>query len=434
MENQKRGTPGDGMRVLIAEDSALQAALLRKLFEGAGYQAVVARDGREALSKLYEGELPAVVISDIDMPEMDGYELCRAIKQQARSRHIPVILLTHLRDPRNVIVGLQAGADNYVTKPYDGERLLERVESLRRSPALYRDNGPERPLEVSMAGETFSIEAGRGQILNLLLSTFESAVWQNRLLRQTNDQLQVMHREMAEKNEQLRQSMETQNRFVGMAAHDMRNPLSVMLGYSHLLVDEMVGPLHGDQLKFVSSILAATESLLQLVNDMLEISAIEAGNLRLELVETDLGAVVRHAVEMNGFLARNKGIAMQVETDPLPPMRIDPGKMDQVLNNLLSNAAKFSHCGTSVMVELRRKEDGSVRLSVTDQGQGIPLHEQADLFQPFQRTSVQGTAGERSTGLGLAIVKRIVEGHGATITVQSQPGHGSTFTVTFPPV
>lgn len=418
-------------RVLVVEDSALQAALLRKLLEGDGYAVTVASDGSQALEKL-EADLPTVIISDIDMPKMNGYEFCRAVKADPRIRHIPVILLTNLSDPRNVIEGLQAGADNYVTKPYDGPGLLARVESLRLSPELYSDPGPEQPLRVSLSGDTYTIEAGRGQILNLLLSTFESAVWQNQKLRDSNDKLQLTYRELAERNDELQRAIETQNRFIGMAAHDMRNPLSVTLGYSQLLLDGVLGPLSATQPKVVTSIVKATESLLQLVNELLEISEIESGNLRLELVDTDLPALVRHAVEMNGFLAKNKGIRITAELDSISPMRLDPGKIDQVLNNLLSNAAKFSHSGTEITVGLKRRDDGGVLLTVRDQGQGIPPEEQANLFIPFQRTSVRGTAGEKSTGLGLAIVKRIVEGHGATISVQSEPGNGSCFSVLFP--
>ena len=417
--------------ILIVEDSALQAALLRKLLEGAGYTVLVARDGQEALTKL-EGELPFVIISDVDMPDMNGYELCHAVKTQATTSHIPVILLTGLGDPRHVIEGLQAGADNYVTKPYDGQRLLERVESLRRSPDLYRYRADEEPLEVSVAGETFPIVAGRGQILNLLLSTFESAVWQNQKLRQSNDELQLMHQEMAQKNSELEKSIETQNHFIGMAAHDMRNPLAVMLGYSQLMLEGVVGPIEGNQKKFVGSIHKAAQSLLQLVNELLEISEIEAGNLQLDLTETDLSALVRNAVEMNGFLAQNKNITILADLQEVQPLMLDSSKIDQVLNNLLSNATKYSHPDTTVRVELGREPCGGVRLAVVDQGQGIPLAEQTELFQPFHKTSVKGTAGEKSTGLGLAIVKRIVEGHGATIGVESEPGKGSTFTVRFP--
>lgn len=418
--------------VLIVEDSALQAALLRKLLEADGYSVTVASDGRQALKSLESDLLPLIIISDITMPEMNGYEFCRAVKGQTRTQDIPVILLTSLTDPRSVIEGLRAGADNYVTKPYDGPALLARVESLRLSPQLYRDHGPDRPLEVSLAGETFVIEAGRGQILNLLLSTFESAVWQNQKLRDSNDKLQMMHQELALKNEELREAIATQNKFIGMAAHDMRNPLSVTLGYSQLLLDGVMGPLSSSQPKVIASILKATESLLQLVNELLEISELESGNLRLQLVETDLTALVRHAVEMNGFLAKNKGIRVTAELDSLPPMRLDPGKIDQVLNNLLSNAAKFSHPDTEIAVRLKRPDSGWAVLTVHDQGQGIPKEEQANLFIPFQRTSVRGTAGEKSTGLGLAIVKRIVEGHGGTITVESEPGKGSCFSVTLP--
>lgn len=417
--------------ILIVEDSPLQATMLRKLLQGGGYQVVVTRDGCEAIRSLEE-VLPFVIISDVDMPEMDGYELCRVVKSDPRTQHIPVILLTSLSDPKNVIAGLQAGADNYVTKPFDGPGLLTRVSSLLQSPDLYRENGPGKAIEVNLSGEMFTIKAGRGQILNLLLSTFESAVWQNQKLRLANDELHSLHQEMADKNEQLEASLETQNRFLGMAAHDMRNPLSVMMGYSQLLVEGMVGSLEPTQLKLMKSISRASESLLSLVNELLEISELESGNLRLELVDTDLTALVRHAVEMNGFLAKNKKIIITPDLDSLSPMRLDAGKVEQVLNNLLSNAVKFSHPETEIFVRLKRRPNGGANLVVEDHGQGIPAEEQSQLFQPFQRTSVRGTAGEKSTGLGLAIVKRIVEGHGATIELDSESGRGSRFIVNFP--
>jgi signal transduction histidine kinase len=238
---------------------------------------------------------------------------------------------------------------------------------------------------------------------------------------------------MAEKKEQLEQAVETKNRFIGMAAHDMRNPLTAMLGYSQLLLDETVGPMAELQTKFVGSIHKASEALLQLVNELLEISEIDSGNLRLELMSLDLAGVVRNAVEMNGFVAKGKNISVIADVEGPAVMKLDPGKIDQVLNNLLTNAVKFSHSGTEVRARLRRLEDGCWQLAVIDQGLGIPQAEQSSLFQPFQKTSVRGTAGEKSTGLGLAIVKRIVEGHGATITVESEPGKGSSFLVTFPP-
>lgn len=423
---------GTGVHIMIVEDSAVQAAVLKKLLQTEGYQVSVASHGRQALELLSQG-LPEILISDIDMPEMDGYELCQAVKGDPRTRHIPVILLTNLSDPRNVVKGLQAGADNYVTKPYDGPGLLERIRSLRCSPDLQQKPSVAPPLEISLAGESFTIQAGRAQILNLLLSTFESAVLQNQKLQRSNEQLQIMHRELAEKNRELEQAIETQNRFIGMAAHDMRNPLTVAQGYSQLLLEGALGTLEPTQEKVIRSIHKASESLLQLVNELLEISEIESGNLRLELGPTNLPELVHHAVEMNGFLAKKKDIQISEELDALPPLTLDSAKIEQVLNNLLSNAAKFSHSGTEIKVALRAQDDGGARITVADQGQGIPPGELSNIFLPFQKTSVRGTAGEKSTGLGLAIVKRIVEGHGGTITVESQPGQGSCFSVSLPP-
>ncbi|MFN8608108.1 MAG: hybrid sensor histidine kinase/response regulator [Vulcanimicrobiota bacterium] len=423
----------DGLHILVAEDSALQAAVLRRLLNENGYSVTVARDGQAAWDQLERmNEAPALVISDIEMPCMDGYALCAKIKSDARFRNVPVILLTNLGDPLHVVSGLQAGADNYITKPFDSKLLLARIASLLASPDLYQHTTSAEPLSFRLNGKDFTIRSNRGQILNLLLSTFEGAVSQNHQLRTSNEDLSAAHAEIAEKNDQLKKVMALQNQFLGMVTHDMRNPLGVIQGYSRILADGLAGPLSEKQAKFLLAIHRSAKSLIALVNDLLEISQIESGNLRLDKQSTDLVALVEQAVELNGFLAEDKNIQIHPNLQPVPPTMLDPNKIEQVINNLLSNAIKYSHCNTQVQLTLRPAETGWVELSVADRGQGIPKEEQANIFQHYQRTSVKSTAGEKSTGLGLAIVKRIVEGHGGTIELDSEPGRGSTFTVRLP--
>ena len=167
-------------------------------------------------------------------------------------------------------------------------------------------------------------------------------------------------------------------------------------------------------------------------NDLLDVAKIESGKLDLHPVSTDIADLVQDNVHLNRVLASNKDIEIQTAIDgPPPTMQLDPDKIEQVLNNLISNAIKYSHPNSTITVQLTR-EDAHALLSVRDEGQGIPAEDIDKLFQPFQRTSVQSTAGEKSTGLGLVIVKRIVEGHGGTIWVESAVGEGSTFFVSLP--
>ncbi len=172
--------------------------------------------------------------------------------------------------------------------------------------------------------------------------------------------------------------------------------------------------------------------MLQMVEDLLDVSAIESGRLVLSPKPTDLVALIDRNVALNTILAEGKQIRLSFQHDQSPPsVLLDPVKTEQVLNNLISNAVKFSHPGSQVAIGLDQQED-QVVISVRDEGQGIPADELDRLFKWFGRTSVRGTEGERSTGLGLAIARRIVEGHQGRMWVESQVGEGSTFYVALP--
>jgi signal transduction histidine kinase len=246
-----------------------------------------------------------------------------------------------------------------------------------------------------------------------------------------NNELVAMQRELARKNAELERLNEQKNELLGMAAHDLRNPLQSILSYSDFLLEDLSDELSEEHREFLSIIQSSTEFMATLVNDLLDVAKIESGKLQLNVEPTDLPPLVEQNVSLNRPLARNKDIALRASVDELPTMELDRAKMEQVLNNLISNAIKYSPSDTTVDVRLYR-EHGKAVLSVRDRGQGIPEDELDALFEPFATTSVQGTAGERSTGLGLVIAKRIVEGHGGEIEVESEVGEGSNFVVTLP--
>ena len=220
--------------------------------------------------------------------------------------------------------------------------------------------------------------------------------------------------------------------FLGIAAHDMRNPIGCILALAKLLYLEAGTVLTEEQLEFLSDIERSSQFMLQLINDLLDISAIEAGRLHLNRRPSDPRKLLERNVSISAKLARQKQIHVDLQIEgELPKLSLDEGKIEQVLNNLISNAVKFSRPGA--VVEVRAEaHDGGVLTSVRDQGPGIPETERDKLFQPYGRTSVRSTASEPSTGLGLAIARKIVEGHGGRIWMESQVGVGSVFLFTLP--
>lgn len=247
-----------------------------------------------------------------------------------------------------------------------------------------------------------------------------------------NNELADAQRELAKKNADLAALNEQKNRLLGMAAHDLRNPLGIIMSYAKFLNHMAGAKLDAKELQFVAQIEKSSQFMLRLLEDLLDVSQIESGRLNLVLAPNDLAMLVRNNVELNRVLAGAKDIAIELEMPAeLPPVDMDATKIEQVLNNLISNAVKYSHAGTTVRVALEADGD-EVRVSVRDQGQGIPAAELGKLFQAFSKTSVRTTAGEKSTGLGLAITRKIVEGHGGRIRVDSRVGEGSTFSFSLP--
>ncbi|OGK09488.1 MAG: hypothetical protein A2W80_04495 [Candidatus Riflebacteria bacterium GWC2_50_8] len=232
--------------------------------------------------------------------------------------------------------------------------------------------------------------------------------------------------------EHLRQLNELKNKFLGIAAHDLRSPLGVVQNYIELLEDpEILGDAERRK-HILDRINAVTTRMLNLINDLLDISAIESGQLKIERQPVDLVAFLNEALVNHELSARMKNIKVIGEIpSALPGVEIDAKRIAQVIDNLISNAVKFSPAGTTVTLHASA-ENYSVRISVTDQGQGIPEEEQKKLFQEFGKTSVKPTDGEKSTGLGLAIVKKIIIGHDGKVGVSSKIGSGSTFYFTIP--
>jgi len=232
---------------------------------------------------------------------------------------------------------------------------------------------------------------------------------------------------LRQSNDQLRELNNQKNEFLGMAAHDLRNPIAVIWNSSSVLSRYSSGNLSEKQKEFLKKIYDTSKFMLELLNSLLDISKIESGKLELEITNNNYPDFVRKNIEFNRFFATEKGISIDsVLSDDIPLVNFDKNKIEQVLNNLISNAIKYSHPNTTIRIEVLKEKDFVVT-KVIDQGQGIPENELPHVFKAFQKASTKPTAGEKSTGLGLAIVKKIVEGHQGIIGVESKVGKGSNF-------
>jgi signal transduction histidine kinase len=246
-----------------------------------------------------------------------------------------------------------------------------------------------------------------------------------------NDELGNLTRELARKNAELARLDEIKNRFLGMAAHDLRKPVGAMLTYSEFLIDEATAKLNEEQQRFLGIIHASCDFMSRLIDDFLDIAVIESGKLTIQYATVAPAAIIAGSLAVAEVHARRKGVTCQVDAPPQPHIQADAPKMEQVLNNLVLNAIEHSKPGDTILISTSIANDAWT-VVVKDRGTGISPSDLARLFSPFESGSVPKTAGERSTGLGLAIAKKIVEGHGGTISVESTPGAGTTFTVRIP--
>ncbi len=247
-----------------------------------------------------------------------------------------------------------------------------------------------------------------------------------------NQELSNLARQLQKSNAELTRLDRLKNQFIGMAAHDLRKPLGVVMAYSEILLDEMNHTLSDEHRQFLKSMMDASVFMRRLIENFLDVSLIESGHFELTLVKTHLFQVVEQALEIVRHVARRKDIEIKVTHDPrIPLLLIDSPKVEQVIVNLVANAIEHSYPGSPVTVRTVL-DDAGARILVEDKGTGIPEEILGELFSIYGRGHGRKTAGERSTGLGLAIARKVIEQHAGFISVQSELGSGSTFTVTLP--
>jgi signal transduction histidine kinase len=353
--------------ILIVDDTPGNLDLLVDLLEKHDYDVRVARCGRRALAAAAAAP-PDLVMLDINMPEMDGYEVCRRLKAAEATREIPVIFLSVNDEAMDKVLGFRAGGADYVTKPFQPEEVLARVDHQVRLARLQRDLVAEREA---------AFEASRAKSV-----------------------------------------------FLANMSHELRTPLNGILGYVQLM--ERDESLTEAQRENLGVIMRSGEHLLALINDVLSISKIEAGQATLNERTFDLARLLQGLEEMFRVRAEAQGLHLIFDLAPTLPRHAsgDDGKLRQILINLLGNAFKFTDSGG---VALRAGwEEGIARFEVEDTGHGIAPDELGRIFEPFVQTEAGVRSGE-GTGLGLTITHNFVELMGGRIEVRSEVGKGTAF-------
>lgn len=247
-----------------------------------------------------------------------------------------------------------------------------------------------------------------------------------------NNEMANVQRQLTKKNTELDRANQLKNRFLGIAAHDLRNPLNIIQSYADFLIDEAGELLEEEHMEFLNRIMYSSEYMLKLIENLLDYSRIESGEMKIDTERFDIIGFARRIIDLNNVLAQRKNITISLDTQQQElEISADKQKLEQVFNNLLSNAVKFSYPDSEINMNIEQ-QDKQIYIAITDQGRGIKSADLEKVFVPFTTISRKGTAGEKGTGLGLSIVKKIIENHRGKIWVESKEGEGTVFKMSFP--
>jgi two-component system sensor histidine kinase/response regulator len=453
-----------GAEILIAEDSQTQAEQLRHYLHSRGYAVVVTRNGKQALASAVQSK-PAMVITDVVMPEMDGYTLCREIKSSPALKDVPVVLLTSLSRPQDIVRGLECGADSFVRKPYDDTYLVSRVEYILTNIELRKSERLQVGVRLQFGGQSHFITAEKQQILDLLISTYEGAlqineeleIKQQELLQaketlearvaertaelaRANQRLQIelaerkraedrvnelnqdLERRVAERTEQLAIANKDLEAFSYSVSHDLRAPLRHINGFAHILIENhrlQLTPDAQEQLKFIQE---GITKMGRMIDDLLNLARLDRRSMAFET--TSLSLLVDGVVQ--DLKSETAGREIEWRIGSLSAVKCDPGLLRQVFANLLSNAVKYSRPRGRAVIEVGESTiGGQTVFFVRDNGAGFDQKYADKLFRAFQRLHTD--LEFEGTGIGLATVERIIRKHGGRVWAEAQTDQGATF-------
>ncbi|HWD17688.1 MAG TPA: hybrid sensor histidine kinase/response regulator [Verrucomicrobiae bacterium] len=362
-------TPGGD--ILVVDDTREVLQLLASMLQHRGYKVRPALSGELALQTARHAP-PDLILLDINMPGLSGFAVAETLKADARLREIPIIFLSALSETLDKVRAFAAGGVDYITKPFQFEEVVARVETHLK-------------------------------------------------IRRLQIELEQRNRELQQSNDQLRRLQELRDNLTHMIIHDLRSPLASLAGYLDLCGAKEKNKLSPEGTSFLARARASSQKSLEMVNSLLDVHKMEAGELKLHRVDCDLVELSREVFALLEPLRQKRQFEVAAA-----PVRVsaDRDLVLRVLQNLIGNAIKFAPDGSPVRIEVAAN-GGVARLSVSDTGRGIPAEFHERIFQKFGQ--VKSSGPRIGTGLGLTFCKLAVEAHGGRIGVQSAPGQGSAF-------
>ncbi|MEZ0228838.1 MAG: ATP-binding protein [Planctomycetota bacterium] len=450
MKAEPTAATDDKVNVLLVDDQPENLLALRSTLEGIGQNLVTARSGREALKYLLTHDC-ALIILDVLMPEIDGFETAQLIREREACRQIPIIFLTAGdRNDDKVFKGYSVGAVDYLHKPFNMEvlrskthvfvELAKKTELIKKQERLLRESEKrdhEREIEETKRRHEAESYRIKGE---LLLKEMEAAKARAALeLAETRahllGDLEKKNAELERAKLQAERESSFKSKFLAGMSHELRTPLNAIIGFSEMLEQELFGSLNERQKEYVGLVLQSGRHLLALVNDILDISKVEAGRMSLDRERMSFDKVVASVADITRALAVRQGVTLDLGVPRgLPEIDVDLLRMKQVLYNLLSNAIKFTPAG-GVVVLTARTSGAELEFSIEDSGIGIKPEDLPRLFHEFEQIEVPKGAlpvKPEGTGLGLALTKRLVALHGGTIAIESEPQRGTRVRVRVP--
>jgi two-component system sensor histidine kinase/response regulator len=374
--------------VLVVDDHPHNLKVLGTILNKNGYFPLFAQSGVKALSAI-KNKLPDLILLDVMMPEMDGFEMCKQLKQDATLAEIPVIFLTAKTEQEDVIAGLELGAVDYVTKPFNHKELITRVSTHLELRAVKAE------------------------------------------LSQKVEELKQANTKLDQKVEEFKQANATKDKFLSIIAHDLKTPFNALLNLSSLLANNDTQLSAEKRKKLSQLILQTSDSGYHLLENLLDLSRSQTGRIQVTPATLDLKEIVEHNIELVGGNAKAKHINICSSIGDITSVVADGNMLDTVIRNLLTNAIKFTP--TNGKVEISAKTEGhEVEISISDTGVGIKPEDMDKLFRMDVSFTTYGTAQEKGSGLGLILCQEFVEKNGGTIGVESQEGKGSRFYIRLP--
>jgi signal transduction histidine kinase len=396
-------------KVLIVEDEAIVAADLANKLEHLGYRVIASVPSGEDAITIAGEQRPDIVLMDIRLSgPLDGIETAERMR---RAHAIPVVYVTAHSDPDTLTKALGTDPFGYVLKPFVDRELRTQIEI-----ALYKHRS-----ELVLRENEERLRQRKEELERL-----------NEELKDINRGMVGLYAELDEKAKELRRADEIKTRFLSNISHEFRTPLNSIFALSGLLLDRTDGELTSEQEKQVGFIRKAADSLLELVNDLLDLAKIRAGKVEVYPVEFDAANLFSALRGMLRSLVNPAVTLVFEEPEGIPSLYTDEGKVSQILRNFISNALKFTERGEVRVGTRHDEESGTVTFSVSDTGVGIGREDQERIFEEFTQLASPAQSQFKGTGLGLPLCRKLAELLGGRIELESEVGLGSKFSVTLP--